>query len=439
MVTRLRRLARGPGRTATAAAPARGAPRRPATSAASRSTPTTATCSTSSTAASSAPARAAWRCAAATPSCARPAPAPCGWTTSSSPTRLGLVRGPDRARVLHRLERHRRDRRALPEPGRRDRVGARDRRLARAAVRQPGADGPRARRRGADRQPDRPTRPSTRSRRSTSATGWSGMIKMEWDGISGGPGVERAISTFFDELRERAADGGDGHSPRHRRLGRARAVHRRPGPGVRGARRRARSSGRRRRRSAFTVRAGDESGRRLFTIALTAVITIEPRSAATTPTTRERLLELFGEPRAMGVDDDELPLGAGRRAGAGVRGLDRVRARRPVHLRPRARRGEVLPRARGRRGAAALPLQRHGLLRGRRAGGCRSCRSRGTARRVSGCRSRSGARRSTPSTPTAPGCRSTPHTLERLQRRKAERGLPTFDAVLGELLAEEEG
>jgi hypothetical protein len=31
-----------------------------------------------------------------------------------------------------------------------------------------------------------------------------GMIKMEWDGISGGPGVERAISSFFADLRERA-------------------------------------------------------------------------------------------------------------------------------------------------------------------------------------------------------------------------------------------
>ncbi len=40
---------------------------------------------------------------------------------------LGLVRGPDRARVLHRLERQRRDRGALPEPGRGDRVRAGDR------------------------------------------------------------------------------------------------------------------------------------------------------------------------------------------------------------------------------------------------------------------------------------------------------------------------
>jgi hypothetical protein len=32
-----------------------------------------------------------------------------------------------------------------------------------------------------------------------------GMIKLEWDGISGGPGVEHAIETFFGELRERAS------------------------------------------------------------------------------------------------------------------------------------------------------------------------------------------------------------------------------------------
>ena len=31
-----------------------------------------------------------------------------------------------------------------------------------------------------------------------------GMIKLEWDGISGGAGVERAIEAFFAELRERA-------------------------------------------------------------------------------------------------------------------------------------------------------------------------------------------------------------------------------------------
>ena len=31
-----------------------------------------------------------------------------------------------------------------------------------------------------------------------------GMIKVEWDGISGGPGVGRAIESFFAELQEKA-------------------------------------------------------------------------------------------------------------------------------------------------------------------------------------------------------------------------------------------
>ena len=48
---------------------------------------------------------------------------------------------------------------------------------------------------------------------------------------------------------------------------------------------------------AFKVRAGDESGRRLFTIALTAVITIEPSKRRYDEPTRERLFELFGEPQ----------------------------------------------------------------------------------------------------------------------------------------------
>jgi hypothetical protein len=32
-----------------------------------------------------------------------------------------------------------------------------------------------------------------------------GIVKMSWEGISGGAGLERAIAGFFDELRERAA------------------------------------------------------------------------------------------------------------------------------------------------------------------------------------------------------------------------------------------
>jgi hypothetical protein len=32
-----------------------------------------------------------------------------------------------------------------------------------------------------------------------------GLIKANWEGISGGPGVKQAVDDFFDELRERAA------------------------------------------------------------------------------------------------------------------------------------------------------------------------------------------------------------------------------------------
>jgi Family of unknown function (DUF6084) len=46
----------------------------------------------------------------------------------------------------------------------------------------------------------------------------------------------------------------------------------------------------------FRIRASDVSERRIFTIALTAVITIEPSKRSYDPETRERLLELFGEP-----------------------------------------------------------------------------------------------------------------------------------------------
>jgi hypothetical protein len=47
---------------------------------------------------------------------------------------------------------------------------------------------------------------------------------------------------------------------------------------------------------AFAVRVSDGSGRRVFTIALTAAIAIEPSKRPYDAETRERLLELFGEP-----------------------------------------------------------------------------------------------------------------------------------------------
>lgn len=46
----------------------------------------------------------------------------------------------------------------------------------------------------------------------------------------------------------------------------------------------------------FRVRVSDTSQRRVFTIALTTVITIEPSRRSYDPESRSRLLELFGEP-----------------------------------------------------------------------------------------------------------------------------------------------
>jgi hypothetical protein len=48
---------------------------------------------------------------------------------------------------------------------------------------------------------------------------------------------------------------------------------------------------------AFRVKVADESERQIFTIAVTAVITIEPSKRPYDPASRERLVELFGEPQ----------------------------------------------------------------------------------------------------------------------------------------------
>lgn len=46
----------------------------------------------------------------------------------------------------------------------------------------------------------------------------------------------------------------------------------------------------------FRLRASDESGRRVFTIALSVLITLEPSKRAYDAASRDRLVELFGEP-----------------------------------------------------------------------------------------------------------------------------------------------
>ena len=169
------------------------APTSAATSAAARSRPTIATCSTLEER------RIVCVCETCCALLAGDGPLPAdrhraraGSTTSSSRTSSGRVPDPDRARVLLRSSSDGSRRgRALPEPGRRDRVASSTSRPGTSSSPlNPMLDGARGRRRGADRQPARRPAPATRSCRSTSATGSSGMIRAGWEGISGGDGVD---------------------------------------------------------------------------------------------------------------------------------------------------------------------------------------------------------------------------------------------------------
>ena len=278
-----------------------------------------------------------------------------------------------------------------------------------------------------------------------------GLIKASWDGISGGAGPERAIEAFFGELRERRGGVSDADADAARRssAGPADAPptgRRRPSP----ARpiRSSRSSAPRavERAAAPTLalpRAGSatSSGPALFTIALTAVISIEPVEA---PLRRRRAASGWSSCSASPSAGPRPPTSF-RWAQAdvlvpGVRGLDRVRARRPLHLRPRARRGQVLPRARRRRGAAALPLQRHRLLRGRRRADADRPDPVGPLAALRACRSRSGGGRSTPLYPyraLGPGRPRDARAAASAARPSA--GCRPSTRSLDELLDDEEG
>ena len=160
-----------------------------------------------------------------------------------------LVPDPDRARVLHALERHRLRRGAVPEPGRRDRERAALRDLERGcAALNPVLRRPRAGRRGADRQPDGRPAAVSRSRRSTAATCWWGWSRRAGRASPAAPGWSEAIGRL---LRRAALGGCAGMSRRDRdprRRGRAGGARAR----VRGARRDRRGATPRSRRSTST-------------------------------------------------------------------------------------------------------------------------------------------------------------------------------------------
>ena len=279
---------------------------------------------------------------------------------------------------------------------------------------EPGADGPRARRRGADRQPDgRPAPARDRADRRVLPAGRRCQGRAG-RGSPAAPGSERAIAGFFDELRERARERSDRRQRPRRRRGRARRRSpARPTPSSSALR--AAPVERAAAPTLSFTRPGHRRrpARRVFTIALTARDHDRALEAlATTTESRERLIELFGEPERWASTTTNFRWAQVDALVPAFDGRDRVRARRPVHLRPRARRGQVLRRARRRRGAAALPLQRHGLLRGRRRADADRPDPLGPLAALPDAGRGLARRRSTPPTRTAAGCRSHAETLD---------------------------
>ena len=167
-------------------------------------------------------------------------------------------------------------------------------------------------------------------------------------------------------------------------------------------------------------------------------------------------------PRALGLDDPHLPVGPRRRARAAVLRRDLVRARDPVHLRPRGR-GEQVHLLAARTGIVPLQFNFSGtvLYRGDRRTGCASSRCRGAARRagsmpVEAWQRRDGrllprrrlgaaddrdarsARRAqgrgaaaTPTTPASPSCSRRRHERPPLRADRAASGAGAHAALRG--------
>ena len=132
----------------------------------------------------------------------------------------------------------------------------------------------------------------------------------------------------------------------------------------------------------FALGVTETSGREVFTIALTAQINIDPARRSYDAETRAALVELFGDARALGARPRKSFLWAQvSTLVPSFTGRDDVHAARPVHVRPRARRGQVPLQPARRRGAAQLPLHRLGAATAATTASCRSCSSRGRARR----------------------------------------------------------
>ena len=207
---------------------------------------------------------AAGPCARATPSTCPPARASCGSRTSRCRDELWA-----RFRIPIGLAFFLRGRGGgvvalYPSPAGATESRARPRVVGRARALNPVLESS-SRGRGADRGPHGGAA-AVRDRSDRQAYRLVGLIKANWQGISGGPAVEQAVDGFFEELGERVSaverDGRAGRAPRARVLG---------------ARRRAGAARAPPRRSSFSMRVRDYSEREVYTIALTAQIQVEAR------------------------------------------------------------------------------------------------------------------------------------------------------------------
>ena len=152
-------------------------------------------------------------------------------------------------------------------------------------------------------------------------------------------------------------------------------------------------------------------------------------------TERERLVELFGAPERWAATTRS---SSGRRSTRSCRRSParRVRVAGPVHLRPRAGRGQV-PRLRCPTARRRSPFHFNGMVLYRDAEG-----AAGRAHPVDvlgstgACRSRCGGETIDPHYPGGGWIAPAAETLEALRAGQARAGLPSFDACVGELLGE---
>ena len=196
------------------------------------------------------------------------------------------------------------------------------------------------------------------------------MIKSRWEGISGGRAIDDAVADFFASLDARRG-GCEPDGPRR--------LPRRSRPSSRcSASRSSRTPPRPTLR--FKLGVSEPTEREIFTIALTAQINVEPARRTHDAATRERLVDLFGEPERWPATTHAFVWTHATHARAELHGRGDVHAARARDVRPRGRGRALLLRA-----CPTARLRWRSTSAGRsscvaRTAASRSCPCRGRAR-----------------------------------------------------------